>query len=242
MDILVKKTWDFIYERQLGEASGHDWWHTMRVYKMAVYLCRSIQEPVDIRIVELGALLHDIDDWKFNHGDENVGPAAAEAWLKKIHAGEKAIEQIPKIIYDLSYKGMDAWKEMPTIEGKIVQDADRLDAVGAIGIARCFAYGGATATEIFNPEIAARVDITQEQYFDRTIKSTQVNHFFEKLLLLKDLYNTPLAQKIGLQRHNYMVKFLKTMLEECNATNSQQYHLLTDHKFGIQKIDKEEKR
>jgi uncharacterized protein len=138
---------------------------------------------------------------------------------------EDTIRQIQNIIRDLSYKGSDT-KHMKTLEGMIVQDADRLDAVGAIGIARCFAFGGVLGNEIVNTGISPRVQISGAEYKDRTTKSTTVNHFYEKLFRLKDMYNLEAAKKIGLERHNYMKDFLCLLLEECGETASQQYRLL----------------
>ena len=140
MTELVEKTYRYIKEKQMGECTGHDFWHTKRVYEMAIRLAKAQEEPVDLEVVELGALLHDIEDWKFNEGDEEAGPNAARAWLEACGAPEKLILHIMEIIRDLSYKGGDSVL-MKTLEGKIVQDADRLDAVGAVGIARCFAFG-----------------------------------------------------------------------------------------------------
>jgi uncharacterized protein len=225
MSELVKKTMEYMREKQLGEGTGHDWWHTKRVYDMAVKLAEEQTEPVDMEIVKLGALLHDIEDWKFNDGDEEAGPKAAEKWLSSQGADEDMIQHIKDIIRDLSYKGSDTGK-MKTLEGMIVQDADRLDAVGAIGIARCFAFGGALGNEIINPDIPARINISGAEYKDRTAKSTTVNHFYEKLFKLKNLYNLEVSTKIGMERHNYMKSFIKLLLEECGETEIQQYHLL----------------
>lgn len=227
MTELVRKTYDHMKEKQLGEASGHDWWHTLRVYNMAVKLAAALDRPVDLETVELGALLHDIEDWKFNDGDEEAGPRAARRWLTECGAKEPLIAHIEEIIRDLSYKGTEKRSGMETLEGEIVQDADRLDAVGAIGIARCFAFGGSVGNEIFNPEIPARTTLTSEEYKDKKVKSTTVNHYFEKLFRLKDLYNTEEAKRIGLERHEYMKQYLKQLLEECQAENTQQYNLLT---------------
>lgn len=226
MTELVKKTYDYMKEKQLGEATGHDWWHTLRVYHMAVRLAEAQKGPVDLETVELGALLHDIEDWKFNGGDEEAGPRAARQWLTSCGAKEQMITHIEEIIRDLSYKGTEKKSSMKTPEGEIVQDADRLDAVGAIGIARCFAFGGSAGNEIFNPEIPARMSLTSEEYKDKKAKSTTVNHYFEKLFRLKDLYNTAEAKRIGQERHEYMKQYLKQLLEECQAEDTQQYDLL----------------
>lgn len=215
-------------EKQLGEASGHDWWHTKRVYEMALYLADFADQAIDREVVALGALLHDIEDWKFNDGDETAGPRAARAFLQSQGASEDCICHIEKIIKDLSYKGGGREVGMHSLEGMIVQDADRLDAVGAVGIARVFACGAIFQNEMFNPEIPARVNITAKQYADKSEKGTSVNHFYEKLFKLKDLYNTPKAKEIGLARHNYMKAYLKTFLEDCNMQDTQQYQLLIE--------------
>ena len=225
MSDLVTKTKDYMKEKQMGEATGHDWWHTKRVYDMAVRLANEQTEVVDMEIVELGALLHDIEDWKFNDGNEDAGPDAAAKWLSELGADEKLISHIQNIIRDLSFKGSDTGG-MKSLEGMIVQDADRLDAVGAIGIARTFAFGGVFGNEVFNPELPARVEISGEEYKDREVKATTVNHFYEKLFKLKDMYNLEEAKKIGLERHIYMKDFISLLLEECGATNTQQYKLL----------------
>ncbi|MGI6578778.1 MAG: HD domain-containing protein [Saccharofermentanales bacterium] len=224
---IIEKTKKFIRDKQMGESSGHDWWHTLRVYQMAVHLAGTVSEPVDMEIVELAALLHDIEDWKFHDGNEDAGPDAAENWLESSGVPGAKIRHIRKIIRDLSYKGSDS-VPMTSIEGMIVQDADRLDAVGAIGIARCFAFGAKINNEIFNPEIPARVNISGEEYKDHSQKTTAINHFFEKLFVLKDLYNLEEAKKIGLERHLFMKNFVKQLLEECKAENTRQYELLSE--------------
>lgn len=229
MTELVKKTYEYIQKKQLGEATGHDWWHSLRVFNMSVQLAEAQKKTVDMEIVMLGALLHDIEDWKFNDGDEEAGPNAAHIWLESCGASTETITHIMEIIRDLSYKGSDSQK-MKSLEGMIVQDADRLDAVGAIGIARCFAFGGAFGNEIYNPDIPARVQITGNQYKDKTAKSTTVNHFFEKLFLLKDLYNTEEAKKIGSARHQYMIQFMEQLLSDCHGQETQQYQLLKELK------------
>lgn len=227
MKELIDKTYEYIKEKQMGEATGHDWWHTLRVYEMAVRIAEAQTVPVNMDIVKLGALLHDIEDWKFNDGDEDAGPNAAKELLEKYGASQSVILHIMEIIRDLSYKGGDT-AAMKTLEGMIVQDADRLDAVGAVGIARCFAFGGAFGNEIFNPSIPPRLNISGHQYKDRNEKSTTVNHFYEKLFLLKDLYNTEEAKQIGMVRHQYMKNFMKQLLIECEGQDTEQFMLLKD--------------
>lgn len=226
MTELVKKTYEYMRNKQLGESTGHDWWHSLRVYHMAVKLAEAQMDHVDMEVVMLGALLHDIEDWKFHDGDEEAGPKAAEDWLMLCGAGQPLIHHIKEIIRDISYKGTQQVSSMKSLEGKIVQDADRLDAVGAVGIARCFAFGGSIGSEVFSPEIPARVQISSEEYKNKEVKMTTVNHFFEKLFLLKDLYNTEEAKRIGLERHEYMKEFMYRLLGECRAEDSQQFQLL----------------
>jgi Predicted HD superfamily hydrolase len=227
MTEMVQKTIDYMRQKQAGESTGHDWWHTKRVYDMALRLGKAQSETVDMEIVALGALLHDIEDWKFNNGDEDAGPAAAAKWLESLGADETTVTHVKFIIRDLSFKGSDTGS-MKSREGMIVQDADRLDAVGAIGIARTFAFGGKLGSEVFNPEMPARVNITGDEYKDKNIKMTTVNHFYEKLFKLKNLYNLEEARTIGLVRHAYLKDFMRTLLEECGATDTQQYRLLDD--------------
>lgn len=227
MKSLIEKTYDYIKEKQMGESTGHDWWHTKRVYEMAVRLAEAQTVPVDMEIVKLGALLHDIEDWKFNDGDEEAGPRAAKAWLESCGAGPELVNTIMVIIRDLSYKGGDT-AAMESLEGRIVQDADRLDAVGAVGVARCFAFGGAFGNEIFNPSIPPRLKISGREYKDRKAKSTTVNHFYEKLFLLMDLYNTEEAKKIGMERHQYMKQFLEQLLTDCGAVDTEFFSLLRE--------------
>ncbi len=226
MTALVEKVIAYMRDKQLGEASGHDWWHTKRVYEMAMKLCDLNGGEIDRETVALGALLHDIEDWKFNDGDETAGPRAARALLESFGAPEAQISHIETIIIDLSFKGGGKEIGMPTIEGEIVQDADRLDAVGAIGIARCFATGAVFKNELFNPETPARVKISKEEYGEK--KGTSINHFYEKLFKLKNLYNTDAARKIGLERHEYLKAFVREFLIDCNAQDTQQFKLLDE--------------
>lgn len=215
MTELVQKTYDHMQKSQLGEATGHDWWHSKRVYEMAVYLAEG-RADLDHQVVELAALLHDIADWKFNGGDEGAGPRAAREWLESIGAEEKLILHVEEIIYDLSFKGNKEQKAMATPEGEVVQDADRLDAMGAIGIARTFAFGAlALQNQIVDPAILPRKALDSAGYKDRNVRSTTVNHFFEKLLLLKDRINTEKAKAVAEKRHGYMVAYLEELFFEC---------------------------
>ena len=203
-DGLVGKTAEYVRSLLVGEGSGHDWWHIYRVWKMSVRIAK--EENANLLVVELGALLHDIADWKFNDGDEEVGPAKARAWLQSLMVDEEVIAQVCQIVRDISYKGAGVATPMPTIEGQVVQDADRLDAIGAIGIARTFAYGGSKAREMYNPDQSPVLHQSFEQY--KMGNGSTINHFYEKLLLLKERMNTAAAKRLAQHRHKVMEEFL----------------------------------
>ncbi|HRN86678.1 MAG TPA: HD domain-containing protein [Candidatus Dojkabacteria bacterium] len=210
---VISKTADHVKSILLGESSGHDWWHIYRVWKLARNITE--KERADLYIVELAALLHDIADWKFTEGDEEVGPKLASEWLEQLEVNENDINHITEIIKDLSYKGAKVQTSMKTLEGKVVQDADRLDAMGAIGIARCFAYGGHKGREIYNPEIKPQLHDSAESY--KNNKSPSINHFYEKLLLIKSLINTKSAEAIAQERHEFMEFYLETFFKEWDS-------------------------
>lgn len=203
-DSLVGRTAEYVRSLLVGEGSGHDWWHIYRVWKMSVRIAK--EENANLLVVELGALLHDIADWKFNDGDEEVGPAKARAWLQSLMVDEEVIAQVCQIVRDISYKGAGVATPMPTIEGQVVQDADRLDAIGAIGIARTFAYGGSKAREMYNPDQSPVLHQSFEQY--KMGNGSTINHFYEKLLLLKERMNTAAAKRLAQHRHKVMEEFL----------------------------------
>lgn len=188
-----------------SDSTGHDWWHVYRVWQNALHIGK--EENADMLIVELAALLHDIADWKFHGGDEKAGSRAAREWLMSQSVDETIIGHVCQIIEDLSFKGAGVPTAMKTPEGMVVQDADRLDALGAIGIARTFAYGGHKGQEIYNPEISPTLHQSFEEY--KNSKGTTINHFHEKLLLLKDLMNTQTGRTMAEQRHDYLVRFLE---------------------------------
>jgi len=224
MNTIIYKTINYMKEKQLGEVTGHDWFHTKRVYEMALHLAKD--QACDLLVVSLAALLHDIEDWKFNGGDESAGPKAATAFMSQIGV-EKAIQDhVVEIIYDLSYKGTEKRSVMKTVEGMIVQDADRLDALGAIGIARTFAFGATYGNEIFNPEILPRIEIDAEAYKDKSVKSTTLNHFYEKLFNLVSLMNTEKAKVIARKRHEYMLDYVRILLDETGESDSFHMDLL----------------
>ena len=208
--LIVIQTADFMKSELTGEGSGHDWWHVYRVWKNAVQIAK--QEDVDLFVVELAALLHDIADWKFNDGNEDIGPQLAREWLESLNVEENEISNVCQIIQDISFKGSGVVTNMKTQEGKIVQDADRLDAMGAIGIGRAFAYGGSKGREMYNPDLKPEKHNSFEQY--KKSQSSSINHFYEKLLLLKELMNTDTAKKIAEKRHVVMLNYLDDFLQE----------------------------
>lgn len=209
-EAIIRQTSEYIRGKLSGEGSGHDWWHVHRVWKNAVHIAGS--ENVKLFVVQLAALLHDISDWKFNDGDVNAGPELAREWLEKLKVDEDTISHVCEIIRDISFKGAGVKTQMRTIEGMVVQDADRLDAIGAIGIARTFAYGGHRGQEIYNPDVRPEWHDSFEEYKNCT--GPTINHFYEKLLLLKDLMNTGTAIKIAEERHRYMEQFLDRFFKE----------------------------
>lgn len=207
---LISKVADEVKAKLEGEGSGHDWWHVYRVWKMAQKIGR--EEKADHLIVELAALLHDIADWKFHDGDDTVGPRVAAEIMTTYQVDRKVVNAVCQIIKEVSFKGAGVKTEPTTLEGKIVQDADRLDAIGAIGVARTFAYGGHAGRVLYDPAIKLVMHQSKEAYVKN--QSPTVNHFYEKLLLLKDLMNTKSAKKIAENRHEYMEKYLERFLKE----------------------------
>ncbi|MFA4845309.1 MAG: HD domain-containing protein [Patescibacteria group bacterium] len=198
-----------VHERMSGDSS-HDWWHIFRVWNMAKRLCEI--EKADGFVVELGALLHDIADWKFHDGDETVGPKVAREILESHGVVSDVIDHVCEIIATISFKGAGVATPMRTLEGKIVQDADRLDAIGAIGIARTFAYGGDKDRAMYNPDRPHALHQNKDDYF-RDDGAT-INHFYEKLLLLKDRMNTNAAKELAEQRHQFMETYLQEFFSE----------------------------
>jgi uncharacterized protein len=207
---IVARTADHVRTLLSGEGSGHDWWHVYRVWQNALHI--GMIESVDLFTVELAALLHDIADWKFHGGDEFAGSRAARAWLTGLQVEPPVIDHVCRIIDGLSFKGAGVTLPMKSREGMVVQDADRLDALGAIGIARAFAYGGSRGREMHNPAIPPQFHSTFEEYKNST--GTTLNHFHEKLLLLKDRMNTPTGKQMALDRHAYMQAFVDRFLGE----------------------------
>ena len=211
---IVQNTIHFVKETLEGAEGGHDWFHIERVYKNALLIAKN--EKVNHFIVELGALLHDIADAKFYNGDESVGPKKARAFLKSQHVDENIIVHVENIILFISYKSsLDSGEKFTSIELDVIRDADRLDAIGAIGIARCFNYGGFKNRPLYDPEINTNLEMNKEEYKKSTAPT--INHFYEKLLLLKDKMNTKTGQLLAKERHCYMEEFLQYFFEEWNG-------------------------
>lgn len=200
------------YVKQLfsSDSSGHDWWHVDRVRKVALRIAR--EENADLLIVELAALLHDVADWKFAGGDHEAGPRQAKAWLLDHGASDALAEQVATIVRELSFKGAGVATPMSTLEGACVQDADRIDAIGAIGAARAFAYGGHKGRAMHDPAVPPQMHADFAAY--KKNDGPTINHFYEKLLLLKDRINTPAGKKIAQQRHAFLQQFLDQFLAE----------------------------
>ena len=211
---LIEKTCLYVKNELPNDGSGHDWWHIYRVWTLAKNIAQI--EGADLAVVELSALLHDIADWKFNDGDESAGPKQAKKWLTKNNADPIIIDTVYEIIATLSFKGAGVTTPMRTIEGKVVQDADRLDAIGAMGIARTFAYGGNKNRLMYHPDEPPVMHQTFEEY--RNNRGHTINHFYEKLLLLKDRMNTQSAKKIAKKRHQFMEDYLNQFFKEWNGS------------------------
>ncbi|MFC6999677.1 HD domain-containing protein [Rufibacter roseus] len=207
---LVKQTAKHVEALFSGEGSGHDWWHIRRVWQNALKIGQ--QEKADLLIVQLGALLHDIADWKFHGGDEEAGPREAAKWLRSLQAPEHIITKVCQIIREVSYKGAGVDTEPSTLEAAVVQDADRLDAIGAIGVGRAFAYGGHKNREMYNPHIMPQLHASFEEY--KKNSGPTINHFYEKLFLLKDRLNTSTGLQMAEERNNFMKQFVRQFLAE----------------------------
>jgi uncharacterized protein len=208
-EAVIQKTAEHVRAEFQGDSSGHDWWHIQRVWRTALVLCAL--EGADAFIVQLAALLHDLDDWKFNDGGDGT-PRRARAWLETCSVEGSIADKVCGIIEHLSYKGAGAGNKIDSLEGFIVQDADRLDALGAIGIGRAFAYGGCRGRPMYDPASPPRLHRDFQEYRDS--RSATVNHFYEKLLLLKDRMNTPAAKRIAERRHAIMLRFLEQFMNE----------------------------
>ena len=207
---LIDKTILFVKATLAQAEGGHDWFHIERVYKNALLIAAT--ENCDLEIVQLGALLHDIADSKFHNGDESIGPKTARTFLEAEKVEPTIIDHVIAIIENISFKGGKVERQFSSIELDIVQDADRLDAIGAIGIARTFNYGGFKNRALYNPEIAPNLTMTKDEY--KNNEAPTINHFYEKLLLLKDKMNTQTGKQIAQDRHRYMEDFLEQFYAE----------------------------
>lgn len=214
MNPSIENTRKFVQSRLQNAEGGHDWFHIHRVYKTALYIAKE-EGNVNLEVVALAALLHDIADSKFHNGDEEIGPGIAREFLRTQNLDEAHIDHILQIIRSVSFKGGHNDTGFHSRELEVVQDADRLDAIGAIGIARTFNYGGFKNRTLYNPEIPPNPGLSKEEYKNSTAPT--INHFYEKLLLLKDRMNTDTARKIASKRHEFMEKFLEEFYEEWNA-------------------------
>lgn len=210
---IIQNTIAFVKDTLKNAEGGHDFFHIERVYKNAIAIAK--QEKVNLFIVSLGALLHDIADAKFYNGDETIGPKKARIFLESQQVEKNIILHVENIVKHISYKGGNFKQPFRSPELNVVQDADRLDAIGAIGIARCFNYGGFKNRQLYNPEILPNLKMDKETYKKSTAPT--INHFYEKLLLLKDKMNTKTGHQMAIERHAYMENFLKQFYAEWNG-------------------------
>lgn len=214
-ELIVAKTIEFVKKELKNAEGGHDWFHIERVFKNAILISK--EEKADVFVVSLAALLHDIADPKFYDGDETIGPKKASNFLHNLSVDNGVIAHVVNIITHMSFKNEFASEKSPinSIEYQVVQDADRLDAIGAIGIARCFNYGGFKNRALYNPEIKPNLTMTKEEY--KNSNAPTINHFYEKLLLLKDKMNTESGKKIAKKRHQFMENYLTQFYNEWNG-------------------------
>ncbi len=210
-EIILKETEDFVKSVLEGDSSGHDWWHIYRVRKLALMIGKS--EGADLFLVELAALLHDVDDWKLAENEDDG--QKARKWMRTCGLEPQITEQICVVIDGVSFKGAGVDTSTNDIICKVLQDADRLDAIGAIGIARTFAYGGSRGRGIYDPEIPPEMHADFENY--KKSSAPTINHFYEKLLLLKDQMQTTMGRTLAEQRHEFMFRFLDQFYAEWNC-------------------------
>ncbi len=210
---IIENTKSFVKETLLNAEGGHDWFHIQRVFNNANLIAGT--ENSDTFVVKLGALLHDIADSKFHNGDETVGPKIASEFLMTQEVSSEVITHVVKIIENISFKGGNEAQQFQSIELDIIQDADRLDALGAIGVARTFNYGGFKGRSLYDPQIKPDLEMSKEAYKASTAPT--INHFYEKLLLLKERMNTETGRKIAEERHSYMQNFLEQFYAEWNG-------------------------
>jgi uncharacterized protein len=209
---LVEKTIDFIRENLAGAEGGHDWFHTQRVFRNTLLIAKD--EPVDLLVVSLASLLHDVADAKFHGGDEKVGPRKARKFLNSLKVPRKVVSEVVKIVANISYKNefSKSGKRYTSRELDVVRDADRLDAMGAIGIARAFNYGGFRNRPMYDPDIPPNPKMSKAEY--KKAEGPTINHFYEKLLLLKDGMQTPTGKRLAAERHEFMLSYLEQFYKE----------------------------
>lgn len=213
MNSIINQTAEFVRNTLADAEAGHDWWHILRVWNNAKLLARN--EMVNMPVVELAALLHDIADSKFYDGDEEIGPQIAGEFLRSLNVDEAIVSHVQSIIQNMSFKASLGEVSFHSPELAVVQDADRLDAIGAIGIARAFTYGGFKNRELYNPNQKPNLQMTKEEY--KNSQSPTINHFYEKLFLLKDKMNTETGRKIAQERHRVMEAYLEQFYAEWNG-------------------------
>ncbi|MCS3531402.1 HD domain-containing protein [Chryseobacterium sp. JUb7] len=213
MNNLIENTISFVKEKLEGAEAGHDWFHIERVWKLSKKIAET--ENCNQEVVELSALLHDIADPKFHNGDETIALRVSREFLESQNAAEDIIEQVLFIIKNISFKNRGEVQENLPVELKIVQDADRVDAIGAIGIGRTFNFGGFKNNPMYDPNVEPKLNMSKEEY--KKSNGTTINHFYEKLLLLKDLMNTEEGKKIAEERHEFMLRFLDQFYKEWNV-------------------------
>lgn len=213
MKNLIQNTVEFVKEKLEGAEAGHDWFHIERVWKLSKKIAET--ESCNQEVVELAALLHDIADPKFHNGDETLALKVSREFLESQNAKEELIEQVLFIIKNISFKNRGEVPQNLPVELKIVQDADRIDAIGAIGIGRTFNFGGFKNNPMYDPNVEPKLNMSKEEY--KKSNGTTINHFYEKLLLLKDLMNTEKGKEIAGERHDFMLKFLDQFYKEWNV-------------------------
>ena len=210
---LIQNTIDFVKEKLEGVEAGHDWFHIERVWKLSKNI--AAHENCNLEVVELAALLHDIADPKFHDGDETLAIKISNQFLESQNVSAEIVDQVLLIIKNISFKNREEAPKILPIELQIVQDADRIDAIGAIGIARTFNYGGFKNNLLYHPDIQPKLNMSKEEY--KKSQGTTINHFYEKLLLLKDLMNTETGKRMAVERHDFMVDFLDQFYREWNV-------------------------
>jgi uncharacterized protein len=213
MNNIIQNTIQFVKEKLEGAEAGHDWFHIERVWKLSKKIAQT--EDCNLEVIELSALLHDIADPKFHNGDETLALKISKEFLEAQNVEEQIIQQALFIIQNISFKNRGEVPQNLPIELKVVQDADRIDAIGAIGVARTFNFGGFKNNMMYHPDIQPKLNMSKEEY--KKSNGTTVNHFYEKLLLLKDLMNTNEGKKIAEERHQFMLTFLDQFMKEWNV-------------------------